>query len=74
MCHIFFELVALCKKVLKLSSEFTSITAYDKKKGDFNRCSGLAKNNAGRVEARLFFTIGAIVGLARLTTNSENVS
>jgi hypothetical protein len=63
-----FNFDVLCRKVLELCPEASSITTYEKKEGGFNRVFVFTLDNAKRVVARLPF---ALAGPPKLATVSE---
>ncbi|PYI04322.1 hypothetical protein BO78DRAFT_320726 [Aspergillus sclerotiicarbonarius CBS 121057] len=66
--YIDFDFDALCRKILELSPEASSIINCEKIEGGFNRVFIFELNSAKRVVARLPFKLA---GPAQLTTSSE---
>jgi len=63
-----FDFDALCRKVIELCPNASSIASYDKIEGGFNRVFVFHTDNAKRIVARLPF---ALAGPLRLRTGSE---
>ncbi|KAB8069206.1 kinase-like domain-containing protein [Aspergillus leporis] len=66
--YISFNFEALCRKILELSPEASTITSCQKLEGGFNRVFIFELNNSKRIVARLPFSLA---GPAQLTTSSE---
>ncbi|PWY87070.1 hypothetical protein BO94DRAFT_596146 [Aspergillus sclerotioniger CBS 115572] len=66
--YIEFDFGALCRKVLEVSPEASTIVNYQKVEGGFNRVFIFELDNTKRVVARLPFKLA---GPAQLTTGSE---
>ncbi|RAL04168.1 uncharacterized protein BO80DRAFT_348561 [Aspergillus ibericus CBS 121593] len=69
--YIGFDFNALCRKILELSPEASSIINCEKIEGGFNRVFVFELNNAKRIVARLPFKLA---GPAQLTTSSETAT
>ncbi|KAF1960178.1 hypothetical protein CC80DRAFT_465850 [Byssothecium circinans] len=63
-----FDFDALCRRIIELCPNASSIASYDKMEGGFNRVFIFHTDNAKRIVARLPF---ALAGPPRLTTSSE---